>query len=201
MPNKYIMLHVGITGGIGAGKTTVCKLFEVLGIPIYYADDRAKWLMENQQELISGIVQLFGTEAYDAQKHLNRSYIAQKAFHNPELLQQLNALVHPAVALDGMEWQQAQSEIPYTLKEAALLFESGSYKLLDKIIVVSAPLELRIQRVMERDGSTREAVLQRISRQIPQEEKEARADFIIRNDGISPLIPQVLSIHQKLCGK
>lgn len=195
------MLHVGITGGIGAGKTTVCKLFEVLGIPIYYADDRAKWLMENQQELISGIVQLFGTEAYDAQKHLNRSYIAQKAFHNPELLQQLNALVHPAVALDGMEWQQAQSEIPYTLKEAALLFESGSYKLLDKIIVVSAPLELRIQRVMERDGSTREAVLQRISRQIPQEEKEARADFIIHNDGISPLIPQVLSIHQKLCGK
>jgi dephospho-CoA kinase len=195
------MLHVGITGGIGTGKTTACKLFEALGIPVYYADERARWLMEHDEELRRGIVGLFGPAAYTDEGLLNRPEIARQAFGNPELLQKLNAITHPAVAQDGLAWQQAWQGVPYTLKEAALLYESGSYRLLDKIIVVSAPLELRITRVMARDDCSREAVLERIARQMPQEEKEARADFILYNDGVQMLIPQVLRIHRTLKGE
>ncbi|MFM8361932.1 MAG: dephospho-CoA kinase [Haliscomenobacter sp.] len=195
------MLHVGITGGIGTGKTTACKLFETLGIPVYYADDRARWLMEHDEKLQQGIVGLFGAVAYTSEGLLNRPEIARQAFGNPALLQKLNELTHPAVAQDGLEWQQACQGVPYTLKEAALLYESGSYRLLDKIIVVSAPLELRIARVMARDHCSREAVLERIARQMPQEEKEARADFILYNDGVQMLIPQVLRIHRILKGE
>ena len=194
------MLHVGITGGIGTGKTTACKLFEALGIPVYYADERARWLMEHDEELRRGIIGLFGAAAYTDEGLLNRPEIARQAFGNPELLQKLNALTHPAVARDGLAWQQAWQGVPYTLKEAALLYESGSYRLLDKIIVVSAPLELRIARVMARDDCSREAVLERIARQMPQEEKEARADFVLYNDGVQMLIPQVLRIHRTLKG-
>ena len=194
------MLHVGITGGIGTGKTTACKLFEALGIPVYYADERARWLMEHDEELRRGIIGLFGAAAYTDEGLLNRPEIARQAFGNPELLQKLNAITHPAVAQDGLAWQQAWQGVPYTLKEAALLYESGSYRLLDKIIVVSAPLELRIARVMARDDCSREAVLERIARQMPQEEKEARADFVLYNDGVQMLIPQVLRIHRTLKG-
>ena len=194
------MLHVGITGGIGTGKTTACKLFEALGIPVYYADERARWLMEHDEELRRGIIGLFGVAAYTDEGLLNRPEIARQAFGNPELLQKLNAITHPAVAQDGLAWQQAWQGVPYTLKEAALLYESGSYRLLDKIIVVSTPLELRIARVMARDDCSREAVLERIARQMPQEEKEARADFVLYNDGVQMLIPQVLRIHRTLKG-
>lgn len=192
------MQHLGITGGIGSGKTTVCKIFETLGIPVYYADERAKYLMSHDQELIAGITTLFGPEAYLEPQVLNRVYIAQHAFNDPEKLAQLNALVHPAVARDGLEWQAAQIDAPYTLKEAALLFESGSYRALDQIIVVTAPLELRIQRVMARDAAKREAVEARISKQMPEEEKVKLADFVIYNDGVGALIPQVLAIHRGL---
>lgn len=194
------MRKVGITGGIGSGKTTVCKIFETLSIPIYYADDRAKWLMVNSPALQTGITNLFGKESYDEEGQLNRAYIGGIAFKHPKKLQKLNALVHPAVFVDGEKWQQEQLalQFPYTLKEAALLYESGSHKFLDKMIVVTAPEELRIERVMKRDGLDREAVQDRIARQMPEAEKVAQADYIITNDGHQLLIPQVLEIHQQL---
>lgn len=192
------MLHVGITGGIGSGKTTACKIFETLGVPVYYADARAKWLMENDGELQSAIIRLFGSEAYTNSGKLNRGWIASKVLSDPTLLDKLNAIVHPAVALDGLEWQAAQGEAPYTLKEAALLYESGSYRLLDKIIVVTAPLEVRIARVMERDKASRETVQGWISKQMPEEEKASRADYIIQNDGAHALLPQVMDVHLDL---
>ena len=192
------MLHVGITGGIGSGKTTVCKIFKILGIPVYYSDERAKWLMERQASLVEGILGLLGQEAYTAEGTLNRAWISGKVFGNPGLLSQLNALVHPAVAQDGLDWQERQTGCAYTLKEAALLFESGSYLLLDKTIVVTAPLELRIKRVMDRDGVSRQAVQERIDQQMPEENKVKKADYVIFNDGERLLIPQVLAIHQAL---
>jgi len=192
------MLHVGITGGIGSGKTTACKIFETLRIPVYYADARAKWLMEHDAQLRAGIVGHFGREAYTDSGSLNRGWIAAKVLSDPALLNALNALVHPVVARDALKWQESQYKVPYTLKEAALLFESGSFRLLDKIIVVTAPLEVRIARVMERDRDSRETVLGWISRQMPEEEKAARADFLIRNDGAHPLVPQVMAVHQAL---
>lgn len=192
------MLHVGITGGIGSGKTTVCKIFETLGIPVYYADTRAKWLMAHNPELIEGIKSLLGKEAFSPEGKLNRGWIAAKVLANPEMLTKLNGIVHPAVAADGLKWQTAQSGVPYTLKEAALLFESGNARFLDKIIVVTAPLEVRISRVMARDMASRETVLGWISKQMPEDEKVARADYVIQNDGNHTLIPQVMEIHRVL---
>lgn len=191
------MLKVGITGGIGSGKTTVCKIFETLGIPVYYADDRAKWLMVNKPKVREAIESLFGLEAFqDGQ--LNRAWIAKKAFSQPELLEKLNGIVHPAVAKDTLEWQEAQSKVPYTLKEAALIFESNSHKRLDKVITVTAPVAVRIQRVMQRDGLSESEIQKRIAKQIPDEEKIKQSDYVIQNDGQHSLIHQVLSIHKAL---
>ncbi len=191
------MLHIGITGGIGSGKSVVCRIFEVLGIPVYYADDRAKWLMNNDPGLKAAIRGLFGDQAYAANGELDRKYIASVAFTDPAILSRLNEIVHPAVLEDGFAWQQAQSDAPYTIKEAALLFESGSYLFLDRIITVYAPLELRLQRVMDRDGADRESVLSRIQRQMPEEEKTKLAHYVIYNDGSRSLIRQVLDLHRE----
>ena len=194
------MLKVGITGGIGSGKTTVCKIFESLGIPVYYADDRAKWLMRNDPDLRAGIEHLFGPEAYDEQGNLNRQHIAAVAFDDPEKLSALNSLVHPAVFLDADRWnaEQEAAGAPYTIKEAALIFESGSYRFLDKVITVYAPKEVRLRRVMDRDGAKRADIEARMDKQLPEEEKMSRSDFVIFNDGSRPLIKQVLAIHQQL---
>lgn len=192
------MLKIGITGGIGSGKTTVCKIFETLGIPIYYADEQARRLMVEEPALVQSIRQLLGEEAYTDSGQLNRAYIAQRVFHDKSLLQQLNQLVHPAVALDGLRWHEAQTDAPYTLKEAALLIESGSYQQLDYLIVVAAPEVLRLERVMLRDQVDSAAVQARMKQQIPESEKIALADFLIENDGQHPLIPQVMAIHQQL---
>ncbi len=192
------MLKVGITGGIGSGKTTVCKIFETLGIPVYYADDRAKWLMTHDPELVEAISNTFGQAAYSPEGQLNRAYLAKVVFGDAEKLAQLNALVHPAVFRDGSQWHQSQTGAPYTLREAALLFESGSYRAIDKMIVVTAPQEIRIKRVMERDQVTADAVLARIEKQWPEEEKVKRADYVILNDGERLLVPQVLEIHRSL---
>ncbi|MFZ2897038.1 MAG: dephospho-CoA kinase [Saprospiraceae bacterium] len=191
------MKKIGLTGGIGSGKSTVARIFEVLGIPVYYADDRAKQLMVEDPELKAGIVALFGAEAY-SQNELNRAHIAHLAFSDPSLLKKLEALVHPAVLADGERWHNAQQGVPYTIKEAALLFESGSYKALDKIIVVTAPLELRIERVMRRDQISRDSVMSRIARQMLEEEKKMLADFVIDNDGSRSLIRQVWEIHRQI---
>ncbi len=190
------MIQVGITGGMGSGKTTVCQLFAQLGIPVYDADAAAKRLMTEDTELKSRIIDLFGEEAYTA-AGLNRALISKVAFSEPEKLDQLNALVHPAVANDTQKWAALQKS-PYVLKEAALLYESGSFKSLDKIIVVTAPEGLRIDRVMARNHFTRAQVLERLKNQWPEEEKIKRADFVIQNDGHKALIPQVLEIHAAL---
>lgn len=195
---QHSILKVGITGGIGSGKTTVCRIFERLGIPVYYADARAKQLMVENKDLRVQIQQVFGTEAYLPDGSLNRQHIAQQAFSQPQLLQRLNALVHPAVAQDSLSWHGQQSGVPYTLKEAALLYESGSDQALDKIIAVTAPEDLRLQRVMQRDGSDESAVRARMERQMPEAEKAKRADFVIYNDGKQLLLPQIQRIHQAL---
>ena len=192
------MLKIGITGGIGSGKTTVCRIFEKLGIPIYYADDRAKKLMVEKKEIINQVKKIFGKRAYYKNGKLNRKHISKIAFSNPEKLHALNAIVHPAVEKDATEWSQRQKNTPYTIKEAALIFESGSHRSLDKIITVTAPQLLRIQRVMQRDQTTEAAVLARISKQMPEEEKVKKSDFIILNDGSESLILQIWKIHQQL---
>ena len=195
-------LKVGITGGIGSGKTTVCKIFETLGIPVYYADDRAKSLMTEDINLISKIKFIFGDGAYLPDGSLDRKYIADIAFHNPLKLKELNTAVHPAVLEDGNRWHAEQKDAPYTLKEAALIFESDSCKHLDKIITVFAPQNVRLERVILRGGNlTKQDIEARMAKQLPEEEKMKRANFIIYNDGEQALIPQVMKIHRLLCSE
>jgi dephospho-CoA kinase len=191
------MLKVGITGGIGSGKTTVCQIFEKLGVPVYYADQRAKELMQDDKELIADIKKEFGEKVYDEEGNLQRGLLAEIVFTNEEKLLKLNSLVHPAVFRDNQSWNEvlAKKGFPYTLKEAALLVETGSYLTLDKMIVVSAPEEDRIKRVMERDHTLREQVLSRMKAQMPEEQKVKYADYIIFNDLIMELVPQVTKIH------
>lgn len=190
------MLKVGITGGIGSGKTTVCQVFETLGIPVFYADRAGKYLMENDKAVINSIKELFGEDIYPGGV-LNREKIAAIVFRTPEILQQLNAIVHPAVLRYGMQWMESQ-HAPYVLKEAAIFFESGSYKEMDVMIGVYAPRKTRILRVMERDQSSQEKILERMSQQMDEEEKMKRCDFVITNDNVLPVLPQVLAIHQQL---
>jgi dephospho-CoA kinase len=193
------MLKVGITGGIGSGKTTVCKIFESLGVPVYYADDRAKWLTENDPDIVAAIKSLFTDDIFKNGR-LDRKKVSSIVFSDKNKLQQLNAIVHPAVFKDAEQWQYEQSGkyVPYTLKEAALLFESGSYKELDKIILVSAPLQLRIERVMQRDSISEEEVLNRINHQMPENEKRKMADFIINNVELEETKKSVLQLYKKL---
>ena len=193
------MLKVGITGGIGSGKTTVCQIFEKLGVPVYYADTRARELMEDDKGLRTAIIEAFGEQMY-TDGSLNRKLLAEAVFNNEEKLLLLNGLVHPVVFRDNQSWNEvlANKNYPYTLKEAALLVETGSYLTLDKLIVVSAPEEDRINRVMARDNATREQVMARIRAQMPEEQKVKYADYIIHNDLIMDLVPQVSKIHLDL---
>jgi len=195
------MLQVGITGGIGSGKTTVCRLFEVLDIPVYYADDRAKELMVADPELRQGIRALLGDQAYTEDGQLDRAWIAGQVFGNEEKLQALNGLVHPAVWRDTARWKEAHHDSPYTLREAALLYESGGHNMVDVMLVVTAPETLRIQRVQKRDGLSEADIRSRMDRQWPQSEKDKRADYLIVNDGRQSLIQQVWRIHHKLLAK
>jgi dephospho-CoA kinase len=191
------MLTVGITGGIGSGKTTVCKIFEVLGVPVYYADERAKFLLKHDNSIINQVKHLLGDGAY-INGEINRTYISDKVFKDAVLLKKYNDIIHPAVAHDTMKWTQQHLDLHYILKEAALLIETGSYKFLEKLIVVSAPIETRIERVMQRDNVSREAVEARIKNQMPEEEKKKLADFVINNNGSESLINQVFIIHHTL---
>lgn len=189
---------VGITGGIGSGKSTVAKIFSILGIPIYYADDRAKWLMANDPDLKKQIQINFGSESYSEDGVLDRSFLASKVFSDEEKVKTINGLVHPAVKADFEKWAHAQKS-PYVLKEAALLFETGSYKDLDKVINVSSPIRIRISRVLMRDPHRNEKqVNDIIDKQLPDEEKNKLADFVIKNTDNKLLIPQVLEIHKQL---
>lgn len=193
------MIKVGITGNIGSGKTTVCRIFEVLGIPVYYADTRAKALM-HVAPLKERIIQVFGQKSF-ADDKLNRKYLAEIVFGDKEKLDQLNGLVHPVVARDAELWFSQQKNKRYALKEAALLFESGSSKGLDAVICVAAPESMRINRVMMRDTVKREDVRARIRNQMPQQQKMEMSDFIINNDGSESLVFRVLEIHRALLNR
>lgn len=189
------MLKIGITGGIGSGKSTVSNIFKVLGIPVFDADANAKRLMETDMELQLSIRSIFGEDAY-TNGQLNRKYIADIVFKDSYQLERLNALVHPAAIRAGEVWASQQSA-PYVIKEAALFFESGSAEGMDYIIGVYAPQHIRINRVMKRDTITREEVLDRMKRQIQEEVKMRLCDFVIVNDDQRLLIPQVINLHNK----
>ncbi|MCR8559805.1 dephospho-CoA kinase [Mucilaginibacter sp. BJC16-A38] len=192
------MLKIGLTGNIGSGKTTVSKVFELLGIPVFYADDAAKNVMVNDPVLIEAIKATFGKLSYFEDGSLNRKHIANIVFNDADELIKLNALVHPATFRAFDEWvRNVKNDAPYVLKEAALLFESDSYKMCDYSIMVQSPLETRIQRVMKRDNLTRAEVEGRNAKQFTEERKSGLADYIIINDEVQLVIPQVLKLHDE----
>lgn len=188
------MLKIGLTGGIGSGKSTVAKIFEVLGIPVYYADTEAKRLMNSNEKIKESLRQHFGEATYKNEE-LDRKYLADIVFNNPEKLELLNALIHPVTIKDAEEWMQRQAA-PYSIKEAALLFESGAAENLDFVIGVYAPQALRIKRVMKRDNLSQDEIVKRINRQVNEEMKMKLCDFVITNNEQELLIPQVLKLHQ-----
>lgn len=189
------MLRIGITGGIGSGKTTVCKVFELLGIPVFYADTAAKLAMTDDPILVEGVKQVFGQESYHLNGTLNNVHIASIVFNQQSELDKLNALVHPAVFKAFEKWVETKSS-PYVLKEAALLFESGSYKQCDKTILVTSPMELKLARVMKRDNVSDEQVKARMDKQLTDEQKTKMADYFISNTPANSIILQVLDLHQ-----
>jgi dephospho-CoA kinase len=197
MPDKS--LQVGITGGIGSGKSTICKIFKTLGIPVYESDSRAKWLMNHMTALKAEIQKQFGEQSYTAEGELNRAYLANQVFNDNQKISLLNSLVHPFVGKDYLEWVSIHPHTPYTLNEAALMFESGRYKSLDKVITVFAPEDMRIARVLNRDPQRSEAEVKAIiQKQLSEDEKIKQADFVIYNDEKQLVIPQVILIHEKL---
>jgi dephospho-CoA kinase len=193
------VIRVGLTGGIGSGKSTVARVFEVLGIPVYYADEATRQLMNTDEALKKEIISNFGEESY-SNGQLNRPFIASIVFSNKEKLDLLNALTHPATIRHANEWMQQQIA-PYVIKEAALIFESGSAENLDYVIGVSAPKPLRIRRVMERDGISSEEVQKRMSRQLSEDMKMKLCDFVLVNNELELLTPQVLALHEQLLKK
>ena len=191
------MLKIGITGNIGSGKTTVSKIFEVLEIPVFYADTVAKKVMVEDTILIDALKSSFGAEAYFNDGTLNRKHIASIVFGDETQLAKLNSIVHPAVFRAFDAWVGQVKNAPYVIKEAALLFESSSYKMCDYSVMVTAPPELRMQRVIQRDGLTRAEVESRNARQFPEEKKIQLANYVILNDDTELVIPQVLELHHQ----
>jgi dephospho-CoA kinase len=189
-------LQIGITGGIGSGKSLVCKIFSCLGVPVYDADSRAKSIMTTDGIVIEQIKTEFGSLSYNSDGTLNRSYLSQTVFNDAAKLKKLNELVHPQVALDGQQWVTTHCDQTYVLREAALLFESGSYQMMNKIVVVTAPETLRVTRVLMRDSHrTAEDVVKIIRNQMDEKEKISRADFVLVNDEAELLVPQVIKLH------
>jgi len=193
------MLSVGISGGIGSGKTIICTIFQILGISVYNSDLKAKKIMETNQEVRKEIIKLLGKESYLNNLTLNRKFIAQKVFNQKELLSKLNEIVHPAVRQDAEIWSKnIPQEGGYYLRESAILFETGIYKQLHINILVVAPEKLRIQRIKNRDGLSGEDITLRMKNQWSDEQKLKLTDFVIINDGKNFLIPQILKIHRTL---
>ena len=190
------MKLVGLTGGIGSGKTTVSAMFENLGVPVYNSDARAKKLMNTSDSLRDEIIELLGEEAYK-EGELQRTYVAKKVFASPDLLKELNALVHPAVKKDFAQWA-TQQDFSYVIQEAAILIENGSHSAFDKMILVTAPLEDRITRLLQRDSSSREDILERVQHQWEDSKKEQFADYVIENIELPETAKQVARIHSEL---
>jgi dephospho-CoA kinase len=193
------MYRVGLTGGIGSGKSTVARILETLGIPVYYADDAAKTIMNTDAGLRQQIIQHFGEASY-AEGTLQRKYLADIVFNDPEKLALLNSLIHPVTIRHSEQWFRRQSA-PYAVREAALLFESGATENLGFIIGVYAPKHLRLQRVIKRDGLSADEIQKRMNRQINEEMKMKLCDAVIRNDEQELVIPQVMELHRRLLEK
>lgn len=190
-------LIIGVTGGIGSGKSLVCSVFNVLGAPCYNADRSARLLMEDDPEVITEIKKLFGNKAYNASGQLNRDHVARIAFEDKNIVQKLNAIVHPAVGRDFSSWIN-KNDHPYVIKEAALLIESGSYKSLNFLINVQAPLGMRINRVLKRDPyRSKEELVKIIDNQLSDEDRNMNSDFILNNNNEKLLVPQILELDQK----
>jgi len=190
------MLKVGITGGIGSGKTQVCQVFETLGIPVFNADTAAKKIMETDETVIEKIIDLLGPDAYMEGK-INRNWLSSVLFQDDKKRTALNAIVHPEVIAYGQQWME-QQQTAYVIKEAALFFETGSNKEMDYIIGISAPINMRLKRAMQRDHLDETTILQKMAAQMDEKEKMMRCQFILLNDDETAIIPQVLSIHQQL---
>ena len=190
------MKSIGITGGIGSGKSTVCRVFELLGVPVYYADDAAKELLDDGK-IIEELSGLFGNAILSG-KEIDKKALAELVFNDKEKLAKLNAVIHPAVGKHFEEWQKQQGGSPYIIKEAAILFESNAYKQVDEVITVTAPVELRIKRAVQRLGITEEQVKERMNNQLSDEEKVKRSHYVIVNDEENLIIPQILKIHAEL---
>ncbi|MVM31958.1 dephospho-CoA kinase [Spirosoma sp. HMF4905] len=190
-------LQIGVTGGIGSGKSVVCQVFQTLGAPVYEADERAKWLTEHDPILKADIKRVLGSNAYDALGHYNRAWVASQVFANPELLAALNGVIHPRVFADTEAWVNQQLGKPYVIKEAALMKAAGDNNTLDKVIVVRAPITLRIERIRHRDPHRSEAEIRNIiARQISDEDRLLLADYVLDNDESQLLLPQIVRLHE-----
>lgn len=192
------MLKVAITGGIGSGKSIVCSVFEKLGIPVFYADPEARKLMNSDIGIREKMLNYFGLEIFDNNFQLNRSKLAAIIFNNKEALSTVNGIVHPVVRKEFNKWAKQQIS-PYVILESAIILESELVNDFDKIVTISAPLEVRIDRVMKRDSVSREVVLERIKNQMDEDLKREKSDYIIVNDGKEiMLLPQIINIHNSL---
>ncbi len=189
------MLKLGITGGIGSGKSTVCGIFARMGVPVYNADERAKWLVDHHPSMQQAISDVFGEKSFENGKY-NREYIASIVFKDKTMLEKLNSIIHPVVLQDWEEFCIEHKSDTYVIKEAAIMLEAGGRDTIDKIVLVHSPAELRIQRLMERDQLDRKAIELRMNSQMPEEEKMKLADYIIYNDNEHSLIEQVQNLHQ-----
>jgi len=196
---KNKVLQIGITGGIGSGKSLVTKVFSLLNVPIYDSDSEAKSLMNSDAVLVNAIIKEFGEESYLDGK-LNRAYLGKQVFGNQEKLRKMNQLVHPRVGEHYKTWVDKHiHKSEYVIKEAALIFENQLDRSLDKVIVVSAPKELRVQRVLKRDSHrSQEDILKIMDKQLPETQKLEKADFVVMNDNHTLILPQVLEIHQSI---
>ncbi|MGL4598486.1 MAG: dephospho-CoA kinase [Bacteroidia bacterium] len=192
------MKKIGLTGGIGSGKTTVAGVFRQLGIPVFEADAEARWLQENDADVIAAMHDLLGDGVFDVYGKPLRHIIAQVVFSDKKLLDGLNAIVHPAVRRHFEKWCARHADHAYILKEAAILFESGGQEGLDGVLLVTAPEDVRMDRVMKRDETSRDAVLKRMAHQWPEEKKRTLANYFIVNDGVQLVLPQVLALHEQL---
>ena len=192
---------IGITGGIGSGKSLICKIFSTMNIPIYDADSRAKYLINNDLSLKNSIKNLLGENAYLPTGIYNRKWVASQVFNNPDLLKQLNSLVHPCVHKDSHDWVKKYSKSPFLIYEAALMKAAGDNNMFDKVIVVYAPINLRIQRIQVRDKRSEQEIKDIIARQISDEERLKIADYVIENDDKEPVLKQVLELYEILVGQ
>ncbi|MCQ2203866.1 MAG: dephospho-CoA kinase [Bacteroidales bacterium] len=194
------MIKLGITGGIGSGKSTITQMFRVIGVPVYVSDERSKYLSQTNSEIIAGLKQILGDDIYDEMGRLDRKRMASVIFADKEKLQKVNALIHPIVNRDFIEWTEEQKSkgVPYVVNEAAIMIESGSHKLMDKLLVVTAPVEQRVERVMKRDGVGEQQVKSRINNQMSDKEKVEIADYVIVTDDHHFIMPEILALDEEL---